>query len=275
MRPFGIALSLLLISSAYAQSCLEELLFSNEIAETAVCFNTARLFCSPVTYPFGCDVSPDSIAVNLSMSLCHYLCCNPNLSPVCFWRSFAQRAFVSGLDCWRGCGLPRGCYDPVYLTICCVPVATTLTLSTPLFIGYYGGYGCALCLNQCGCDFECCHKSCDDCMSCCSEGFNSLNWWQSRPLNNGQISYSVVFHQGLPVPQINAGPIQPNPPILRDEPNVQPASTATVVHYRKQSVLIFEEILSEPILFLLGVLFLVFNYYLLDNFERILGQRSR
>lgn len=275
MRPFGIALRLLLISSVYAQSCLEELLFSNEIAEASACFNAARLLCSPITYPFGCDASPDSIAVDLSMSLCHYLCCNPNVTPVCFWRTFAQCAFASGLDCWNRRGLPRGCYDPVYLTVCCVPITTTFALSTPLFIGYYGVYGCAVCLDQCGCDVECSYESCDACMSCCSGVFKSLNCWRRRPLNNGQIRYSVVCRQDPPVPQINSLPIQPDPPVLRDEPILQPATTTTVVRHRKQTVSIFEEILSEPVFFLLGVLFLVFNYYLLDNYERILHRRSR
>lgn len=279
MRWLGFILALFLISSVHAQSCLEELLFSNEIAEEVVCFHAARLVCLPFTYACGCEASPESIATDLSMSLCHFFCCNPNLTPVCFWRKFAQVTFSSGLDRWERCGLSRRFYDPAYLTACCIPISATFILSTPLFIGYYGLYGCIYCLDQC-CDIDCSDNSCSDCINCCSRAGNSLKSPRRRRPNHRELRYSVIYRQEPPFPRVVIQSIQPVPRIARDpsiaqEMPIVPTSSNSAVRCRAQNISIFGEILNEPFFFFLGVLFFVFNYYFLENLERIHRRTSR
>ena len=113
---------------ASASTCLERIIYADEIATAEVQFNYIRFLVSPCTFLCGCDQNPAAVGVQLLQSVALNICCQAGSRAACCWRVLAKWIYEATNERFQRLELNDDCFTCVFVSTCCLPISLAFIL---------------------------------------------------------------------------------------------------------------------------------------------------
>jgi hypothetical protein len=263
-----LLLFIFLFRSVCSSSCLERIIFADEIVTEELQLNSLRLFLSPCTYLCGCDQNPAIIASQLLQSASFYICCQAGSSAACCWRALAKWFYLQTANFFRDLGVNEFWFTVFYIWAFWIPLSIAFVLSLPVYLlSLTKELCCLLVCSRCNAEKDdllgscrCAYGVCD--CDCCDlerdQRVPDLTVAATAALNREAAIQAMRNLRRLPPVQFE---------IIRGEPDAQ-------VVIRRPVQVNFGEVFGNPVAFFVGIFFALYAFYFTALTEQI-NRRNR